>query len=243
MININFHYAYLALDIPFIIAWILIFIFSKSTRKEQLTMSLLFLPTGTISELLYFQDYWNPASILSANIGPIHFLFEDFIFSFAIMGIGVVIFNIIFKRLKYELLKPVNGAFFFILQAVIAVLMSLILFFFFGINSIFATSFGFLSSAILILILRKDLIFNSIMSGILMASLMFACYLSLIYLVANTENLLRQGWLIYGTPLDIRIFHVPLTEIIWGFAFGMFIGPLYEFISGKTAKSEGLAKF
>ena len=206
-------------------------------------MSLLFLPAGTISEIIYFKDYWNPASILSANIGPIHFLFEDFIFVFAITGIGVVIFNIIFKRLKYEPLKPVNGAFFFLLQVAIAGVMSFILFFFFGINSIFATSFGLLSSAILILILRKDLIFNSIMSGILMASLMFICYLLSFYLVVNTEDLFRQGWLIYGTPLDIRIFHAPLTEIIWGFASGMFIGPLYEFISGKTAKSQGLAKF
>lgn len=80
------------------------------------------------------------------------------------------------------------------------------------------------------------MIFNSIMSGILMAFLMFICYLPLFYLIANTGDLFRQGWLIYGTPLDIRIFHVPLTEIIWGFAFGIFIGPLYEFIRGKVAK-------
>lgn len=200
-------------------------------------MSLLFLMAGTISELLYFQDYWRPASILSANFGSVNLLFEDFIFSFAIAGIGVIIFNIIFKKLKYELLRSVNGALLFFLQVVIVGTVSYVLFLFFGINSIFATSFGFLSSAILTLILRKDLILNSIMSGILMASLMFISYLPLFYLVINTDDLFRQGWLIYGSPLDIRIFHVPLTEIIWGFAFGMFIGPLYELISGKTAKS------
>ncbi len=96
MINISFQHAYLVLDIPFIIAWILIFVLSKKTRKEQIIMSLLFLPAGTISELLYFQDYWKPVSILSTDIGPINFLLEDFMFSFAITGIGVVIFNIIF---------------------------------------------------------------------------------------------------------------------------------------------------
>ena len=83
---ISFSSAYFILTIPFIIIWLLLFIFSKKTRKEQLIMSILFLPVGTLSEIIYFQDYWNPGSILFTQIGSIRILLEDFIFSFCIAG-------------------------------------------------------------------------------------------------------------------------------------------------------------
>ena len=59
---------------------------------------------------------------------------------------------------------------------------------------------------------------------------MFLAYISLKILVLNGEILLKQGWLIHGTELGTRIFYIPITEMVWAFTYGMFIGPLYEFI-------------
>ena len=54
----------------------------------------------------------------------------------------------------------------------------------------------------------------------------------------NAEDLIRQGWLLHDTNLDFRIAGIPFTEMIWGFAAGMFTGPLYEFAKNyQTIKS------
>ncbi len=58
----------------------------------------------------------------------------------------------------------------------------------------------------------------------------------LLNIVENADELIQQGWLIYKTPLDIRILDIPLTEIIWGFAWGALLGPFYKFINGLYEK-------
>lgn len=228
---IDFQYVYFALTIPFIAFWLLFFIFSKRTRKEQLIMSILFLPAGTIAELLYFQDYWNPGSILSTTIGPIRILLEDFLFVFAIAGIGAVIYEIVFGKKLLKMRKSVNKIFAFSMIIVISVLASCLLFFI-GINSIFATSVGFIIAALFFINQRTDLLINSLLSGVAVMFIMFISYFILFNVIMNTETMIRQGWLLYGTSLDFRIFGIPFTEMIWGFAWGMLLGPLYEFVKG-----------
>jgi len=228
---IDFQYVYFILTIPFMILWLLFFTFSKRTRKEQLTMSLLFLPVGTIAELLYFQDYWDPGSILSTTIGPIHILLEDFLFVFAIAGIGAVIYEIIFGKRLLKMRKSVNKTLAFSVVIIVSVLASYLLFSI-GINSIFATSAGFVIATLFFVSQRTDLLINSLISGIAVMFIMFISYFILFNAITNTEMILRQGWLLYGTSLDFRVFGIPFTEMIWGFAWGMLLGPLYEFVKG-----------
>jgi hypothetical protein len=81
----------------------------------------------------------------------------------------------------------------------------------------------------------RDLIKNSIISGLGTAGIMFVCYSLVFTLVSNTDEIFKQGWLIYGSNLDIRLFgNIPLTEMIWGFTMGFVIGPLYEFVHQKS---------
>ena len=68
---IDFKYAYFVLTIPFILIWVLLFIFSKKTRKEQLILSILLIPLGTIGEIFYFQDYWQPAGLRGLSHGEL----------------------------------------------------------------------------------------------------------------------------------------------------------------------------
>jgi len=231
MITIPFQCAYFALTVPFVIAWLLTFVFSKRTRKEQLFMSFLFLPAGPLSELLYFQDYWNPASILSLNIGPMRFLLEDFLFIFSVVGVGAVIYEFLSRRKLLKTERKDNKILAFSLVIVIATVVSLSLFFL-GLNSIFATSLGFVVAALFIISQRKDLFINSLVSGLAVTFLMFISYFILTVLINNTEELLKQGWYLYGTSLDFRVLGIPFTEMIWGFTFGMLVGPLYKFIKG-----------
>ena len=221
---IAFRYAYLVLTIPFIVGWLLLFVLSKKTRKQQLIMSLLLILGGTISELLYFQDYWKPASILFKNIGPIRILLEDFLFAFSAAGIGSVIYDAILRK-EFVISARTNNIIAFLSVAIIAVSISFIMFIL-GINSIFATSIGMLVATLYILIQRKDLLPVSLLNGLFTACIMFIFYSILFNVVKNADELFRQGWLIYKTPLDIRILGIPLTEIIWGFVWGALLGPI-----------------
>ena len=67
----------------------------------------------------------------------------------------------------------------------------------------------------------------------MVALAMFVSYIILYNFVPNAEELVRQGWLLYDTPLgSFRLLNIPLTELVWGFTWGMMVGPIYEFAKG-----------
>ena len=76
--------------------WVVIYISKKGVRKEMLKMSLITMPFG-LTEPLFVPEYWFPPSLfdLAEKTG---FDIESLIFSFAIGGIGTVLYNLIFKR-------------------------------------------------------------------------------------------------------------------------------------------------
>ncbi|MDD5621142.1 MAG: lycopene cyclase domain-containing protein [Candidatus Pacebacteria bacterium] len=226
---INLYCAYLLLSLALLSIWFIIFIISKKTRREQLIMSVIFLPLGTLYEILHFYDYWKPESIFSFRIGTINILLEDFIFSFAIIGIGSVIYELIFRKRLRKINKrgsPILNILYIILIDVI-VLLSL---FYSGVNSIIAVAVSAIALTIFILIQRKDLFANSLTTGLVMAILMFIIYFIGAHIVSNFDEILKQIWFFYGKPLGFKLMGVPLTELIWAFCFGLFCGPLYEFI-------------
>jgi hypothetical protein len=219
--------AYLVLTIPFVIAWLLIFLFSKKTRKEQLIMSLIFIPFGPLCEILYFKDYWIPQSIFTIPFFTANIFIEDIIFVFCIAGIGAVIYEVFFNQRLRKVNIPIH-----ISALVIFMIAGIILIpiWYLGVNSIFSTSIGFLIITLLIVTQRRDLLLNSLFSGIGVMIVMFLSYLLLFnVIVNNSEEIFKQGWLLYGTRFDLRLWGIPLTEMIWGFCWGTMIGPLYEF--------------
>ena len=76
--------------------WAVIFFSKKGNRKEMLKMSLITMPFG-LTEPLFVPEYWMPPSLfhLAERTG---FDIESLIFSFAIGGIGTVLYNLIFKK-------------------------------------------------------------------------------------------------------------------------------------------------
>ena len=235
--EVSFESAYLVLTLPFVVFWFLFFAFSKKTRKQQLIMSLILLPAGTISELFYFQDYWSPGSVLSFDLGPVPILLEDLVFSFCFGGVASVAYILFWKQKLAHFYRrgspSLLGEWWFIILLGTAFSVSL---FVLGVNSIFASSIGNLLGALLIILNRRELAFVSFYGGLSTALIMLIGYSLLLPVVANDNEILQQGWFLYGTSLDIRPFGVPLTEMVWAFATGAFIGPLYEYVK-ETKKS------
>ena len=220
----NYQYAYLLISLTALVVWFILFLARKDVRREMLTMSLLFGIAGLLVEPIYVKDWWNPLTITKTMVG-----IEDFLIGFAIGGIAAVIYAVVFR--KKVLTKRLNkneeakqDLSFYIFGGIFALLFfgsSFIL----GLNALYCSLIAFIFGIMVIWIRRKDLITNSLTTGILVL-LMF----SIVYTIGELilPGWVRTFWYFKNVP-DIIIFNLPIDDVMWYFLAGAFIGPLYEF--------------
>lgn len=221
----------MALTLPFLFIWTLLFVTSPATRREQWTMSIIGALVGPVSEILYVRDYWLPQSVLSLNAFGRGWMIEDVLFGFAILGIAGVAYEAVLRlRTAPAPRKVARHASLTILLLFASTLAAGVAL---GLNSIYASVAAFAAAAVPMLLIRPDLTMDALASGAATMLIMFFSYLFVFTVASNMDALLSQGWLLYGTPLDWRLFNIPLTEMAWGFSLGFFAGPLYEFVKGR----------
>lgn len=209
--------------------WIIVFILKKNARKEMLVVSLLTMPFG-LTEPLFVPEYWNPPSLfnLAARIG---FDIESLIFSFAIGGIGSVIYETVFK----SNLKKMSGQErnhwrhkFHLFSLFSPIIVFLPLFFFTRLNPIYSASISMAVGGIAAMFCRPDLKKINIWGGFLFLILYFLFFISfnIFYPYA-----VEQFWNLSALS-GILIWGVPLEELIFAFTFGMMWSSIYEHIIG-----------
>ena len=221
---INYQYTYLIGDFIFLAVWAVIFLWKKNTKKEMLILSVLFGIAGIIAEIIYIKDWWRPLTITHTPVG-----IEDFLFGFSAGGIMSVIYEAIFKkkiRIKKARKKKKikrNLEFLFIISLLSILFLGS--FFLLKLNSLFSTLIAFAVPISIIYIKRKDLITDSLATGILAVVIAIIAY--------NLLDLMTPGWIqkfwLFENMQKIIILNVPIQEIIWYMLAGMFIGPLYEY--------------
>lgn len=223
-------YGYFIFSLIFLLAWLLIFIKAKQWRQPMLILSLITMVFGPFSEYWYFKDYWQPATILKLPLGGI----EDLMFGFAIGGIAAFAYEAFFikhlcncqaKQQKYEWFL----LFFVLVEGATMIILNNL----FKVNSIFASALGMIIVAAVMLYLRRDMIINALASGLLVALIMFVIYIVPQVLFPQAHQFMAYYWLLYNQPSGRLIFgHVPVTEMLWGFSWGLVWGPAYEFLTG-----------
>lgn len=221
---LSYTYSYLLLGMLFFIFWIILFFWRKDTRKPMLFFSFLFGIGGLLVEPIYTHDWWKPITITGTLVG-----FEDFLFGFVIGGIATVLYEDIFKKkvkirkksLKIEEKETIN----FVLLIITFAGLFFGSFFILNLNTLYSSLISFIFGIAFIFYKRKDLIIDSLVSGILLLVLSFIVY--------STLNLITPGWVDefwYFRNVPYIIFlGVPIDDIIWYFLAGAFIAPLYEY--------------
>ena len=225
----GFKYAYFIASLFFLAVWFVIFLRVKPLRKHMLILSLITALFGPISEFWYFADYWRPEIALPLPVGGV----EDLIFGFAIGGIGAFAYESLFIN-GLCVCKPRKGRewFFLVFVGVLGIAM-FILNNLLGLNSIFASSLGMIILAAVMLSIRRDLIIHALASGLLVALIMFTIYYLGQTIFPGAHAWMLGIWKLSGTPYGIIVFkHIPATEMLWGFSWGLVWGPLYEFLLG-----------
>ena len=190
-------------------------------------MSLFTMPFG-LTEPLFVPEYWNPPSLfnLASTTG---FDIESLIFSFAIGGIGAVLYESFFKikhRKMTQRERHSKRHRFHMLALTSPVIVFLFLFFFTNINPIYSASIAMFTGGIAAILCRPNLKQKIIISGIIFLLLYFLFFLffNLIYPYAVTEF-----WNLSAIS-GILILGVPIEELMFGFTFGMIWSSLYEHI-------------
>jgi|SRR3989344_2086045 len=213
--------------------WLIIFLLKKSIRKKMFLVSLFTMPFG-LTEPLFVPEYWDPPSLfnLAANTG---FDIESLIFSFAIGGIGAVIYEAFFKirhekMSKKEMYGRKHKFHFWALFSPIIIFLPLL--FLTDLNPIYSASIAMFIGGVVATLCRPDLKKKVFVGGILFLILYF-----LFFLIFNLfyPNAVYNYWNLSAIS-GILVLGVPLEELIFAFTFGLMWSSVYEHILGYKLK-------
>jgi len=219
-------YAWLVWSLIFLLIWVLGFSISRSSvRREMIRVSLWTMPMG-LTEPLFVPEYWNPPSLfsLAQRTG---FDLESLIFSFAIGGIGSVLYNTItrseLERIEPAVRKHLRHRFHALLLPV-PVLVFLLLAGFTNLEHIYCGIIALFAGAMFTLYCRPDLARKVMVGGVLFTLLYFICFTSL---VLTYPTYVEQVWNL-EVLTGLLVLGVPLEEYLFALSFGMLWSGLYE---------------
>ncbi len=219
--------AWLTFSLIFLGIWFIIWIAKPLVRKEMLWASILTAPFG-LTEPIFVPEYWNPPSLfnLASTTG---FDIESLIFSFAIGGIGAVLYEMFanVKHIKISCHEKSSARHKFHKLALASPFIAFVpLYILAPINPIYTASIAMAVGAIATMLCRPDLTKKIFIGSLLFMSiyLVFFLLFNLVY-----PNVVEQIWN-FPAISGILILGIPLEELMFAFAFGALWSSYYEHI-------------
>ena len=220
---------WLIFSLILLLIWLIVFIFNKKSRKEMFFASIFTMPFG-LTEPFFVPEYWNPPSLF--NLASLTgFDIESLIFSFAIGGIGAVLYESFFsvKHQKMKKQEMSSNKYRLPLLALFSgPIIFISLYYFTSINPIYSASMAMFVGGIFAVLCRPDLKKKTFIGGILFLILyfLFFLYFNLIYPYA-----VEEFWNLSAIS-GILILGIPIEELIFAFAFGIMWSGVYEHTGG-----------
>lgn len=223
------HYVWLLWSSAFLIPWAILFASFPEQRTIMMRTSILTAPFG-LTEPLFVPEYWNPPSVfdLAQKTG---FDLESLVFCFAIGGVGAVLYNVVVGR------KPVavsthekrSHRHRFHRAALLSPVATFVVLYLFPWNPIYPAIFAMLTGALATMACRPDLKINIAAGGMLFLGYYALFMFSLRWLA---PGYIESVWNL-GDLVGLSIYGVPLQELSFGLAFGMYWAGVYEHIAWK----------
>jgi len=219
-------FVYLLATIPLCLVWLLLYLRRKDLRKEIILASIFIgILSVSTSYLWWTIDWWRPLTITGTKVGV-----EDFLSGFASGGIMSVIYEYIFNKV-YKNVKLESRSLSAIIILLFMFCLTSWLVFIVGFTTFWASTISLVLAIIFIILVRRDLFFNSLTSGVSMMLISVLSYLVII--------LISDTW-VSNTYLDglsgYCIWTIPVEEFVFWFLAGMWVGPFYEYVFGKRLK-------
>ena len=227
----SYHYVWLLWSSAFLVPWLLLFFAFDQHRKQMLWTSLAMAPFG-LTEPLFVPEYWNPPSLfeLAQRTG---FDIESIIFSFAIGGIGAVLYSIITRKHLEPMPagKRHRGRDRWHRWALATPFALFPILYFLPWNVIYAGIAAMVAGAVASIWCRPDLKSNALVGGVLFLAIYT---IFLLGLKGSAPGYIEQVWNLKALS-GILIDGLPLEELLFGFAFGLFWTGIYEHFTANRS--------
>lgn len=211
-------YIYLLGTTISLIIWLILYFHRKDLRKEMIIMSILVAILGLFSEYLWWtHDWWRPQTITGTVIG-----IEDLLLGFTNGGIAAVLYEELFKKRIYKY-KSRNHNLGMASLIICSYLIFIIIFYVLKLNSFIATTAIQIIMGGILILLRKDLIYDALLTGFCLTITSIPIFLLLEYL---SPNFIESTW-VWSNLSGITFMKIPIEDLIFYFLTGFAIAPLY----------------
>ena len=224
-------YVWLAWSIAFLCPWLLLFLFTPALRREMLLVSAATSLLG-LTEPIFVPEYWNPPTLfdLAQRTG---FDIESLIFCFAIGGIGAALYNgIAGRRLepvpRHERTAHRHRWHRLALWAPYLVFPPL---YFLPWNPIYPAIAALSAGVIATGLCRPDLLRNVVIGGAVFLGL-YAVFM--LVLIATAPGYIEAVWNLPALS-GIRVVGIPVEELAFGLAFGLYWSGVYEHLAWRRS--------
>jgi hypothetical protein len=236
------HYVWLLWSSAFLVPWFFLLVGFPRYRVVMLWASALTMPFG-LTEPLFVPRYWHPPSLfdLAQRTG---FDIESLIFSFAIGGVGAVLYNVVTdqnlqpvgKRERRKHRHRYHGL------ALATPLLAFPLLSLLGWNPIYPAIVAMALGGAATAACRPDLKWKTVLGGILFTAY-YAVFVGL--LEWSAPGYIGRVWNLAALS-GVMIAGIPLEELLFGFAFGCYWSGVYEHLtwqgSGLIRRGERQSK-
>lgn len=214
--------------------WLIVFIIYREARKRMVLASLITMPFG-LTEPLFVPEYWHPPSLfnLAHQTG---FDIESLIFCFGIGGLGIALYDLIFK-VEHQEMSPAEKHHrrhrFHIWTLLSPMIIFPPLYAFSNWNVIYSATLSMFLAGLAALWCRPDLKIKIWIGGVLFL-LFYAVYFLSLALLAR--GYVEQVWTLAAIS-GIEIIGIPIEELLFAFTFGMLWSSYWEHLTWKKIKS------
>ena len=220
-------YVWVAWSSAFLAPWLGLWLVFPQYRQVMVWSSALTAPFG-LTEPLFVPRYWNPPSLfhLAQRTG---FDIESLVFSFAIGGVGAVLYTIVTKSRLVRIGPGERRRHRFHDAALLTPALVFPALLPFGWNPIYPAILAMAAGAVAAVACRSDLWRRTLVGGLL-----FTGYYALFIfgLEGSTPGYIERVWNLADLS-GLRVAGIPVEELLFAFAFGAYWSGVYEHLAWR----------
>ena len=231
----GYRYAWAVWSSAFLLPWLGLWLLAPAGRAVMWRVSVATMPFG-LTEPIFVPAYWNPPSLfdLAQKTG---FDLESLVFSFAIGGVGSVLYDALTRRppgirtLGEDELHRHRWH----RTALFVPVVTFMGLYWLPWNPIYPAICSMATGAAATALCRPDLARKSLIGGAIFLAY-YAVFMAALLVFA--PGYIDQVWNLPQLT-GIQLLGVPLEELLFGFTFGMYLTSVYEHITGSGAQQAG----
>lgn len=215
----------------FLLPWAVLYLAFPLHRKTMLWASLFTTPFG-LTEPLFVPEYWNPPSLfdLAARTG---FDIESLVFTFGVGGVAAVLYSVLTGRSArhlpaHEKQRPLHRHHY---KALASPFVAFPVLYLLPWNPIYPGIVALLIGAVATVACRPDLKTKTWVGGLLFLGYYVVFLLGLEW---SAPGYIERIWNLDALS-GVRLLGMPLEELAWAIAFGLYWSGVYEHFTWRRA--------